>query len=96
LDMNESIAAGCAEALRRKKLPEQSILELVRQIRSASPPSWAVWLLGNLPRETVAPLIADLQDKAPGLHYALALLWAFTESWVARRWELAPRAEFPA
>ena len=95
-DMDESIAAGCAEALRRKKLPEQGILELVRQIRSATPPAWAVWLLGNLPRETVAPLIADLQDKAPGLHYALALLWAFTESWVARRWELVPRPEFPA
>lgn len=94
-EMDKSIAAGCAEALRRKRLPQQGILELVRQIRSATPPAWAVWLLGNLPRETVAPLIADLQDKAPSLHYALTLLWAFTESWVARRWELVPRPEFP-
>jgi hypothetical protein len=40
--------------------------------------------------------IAEVQDSAPALHYALSLLWAFAESWIARRWELNPNAEFPS
>ena len=51
---------------------------------------WPVWLFGNLPRQQAAPLIAELQTTAPQLHYAVSLLWSFTESWIAQRWELNP------
>ena len=35
-------------------------------------------------------IIAELQTTAPQLHYAVSLLWSFTESWIAQRWELNP------
>jgi hypothetical protein len=47
-------------------------------------------LYGHLPRDQVAEAIADLQQTAPALHYAVSLLWSFVESWIARRWELHP------
>ncbi|MBI4903779.1 MAG: HEAT repeat domain-containing protein [Acidobacteria bacterium] len=94
-DLDSSIAAGRAEALRRRALPEGTIEEAVQLLRRPEPSPWAVWLLGNLPRHHAGPYIAQLQDQAPGLHFALTLLWSFTESWVARRWELSPGAEYP-
>ena len=48
---------------------------------------WAVWLLGNLPRETVEPHIASWQTRHPEMHFALAALWSFVSNWVARHWE---------
>ena len=93
-DVDESIAAGCAEALRRRGLAKQDVMEAARQLRSSRPSKWAVWLLGNLPREVVAPVISSFQDEIPHLHYALTLLWSFAENWVARRWELLPHAEY--
>jgi HEAT repeat protein len=94
-DVDGAVAAGCAEALRRRGLTTERILEAAQQIRFGAPPKWAVWLLGNLPRESVAPVIAEFQEQIPGVHYAMTLLWSFTESWVARRWELLPRAVYP-
>ena len=94
-DEDSSIAAGCAEALRRKALPDDVIEEAVNQLRGGKPSPWTVWLLGNLPREAVAPLIAEFQDQSPQLHFALTLLWSFTESWIARKWELLPKAVYP-
>jgi hypothetical protein len=94
-EVDQSIAAGCAEALRRRSLPKEAIEEAVRQLRGPQTSPWTVWLLGNLPKDEVAPLIAKLQDKSPELHFALTLLWAFTESWIARRWELLPKAVYP-
>jgi len=93
-EADESIAAGCAEALRRRGLAKHDVVEAARQLRSPRPPKWAVWLLGNLPREVVAPAISSFQDQIPHLHYALTLLWSFAENWVARRWELLPHAEY--
>jgi len=94
-DVDSSIAAGCAEALRRRALPQDVIEQAVNQLRSPTPSAWTVWLLGNLPRAEVAPMIAEFQEEAPQLHFALTLLWAFTESWIARRWELLPKAVYP-
>jgi hypothetical protein len=71
------------------------LAEISSDAKGVASPSWAAWLLGQLPREQVMNAIADIQDSAPALHYALSLLWAFTESWIARRWELHPDAEFP-
>ena len=96
--VNPDIAAGCAEALRQqqKTLPDEMISQLTSDSKELQSPSWAAWLLGQLPREQVLNTIADVQDSAPALHYALSLLWAFTESWIARRWELHPNADFPS
>jgi hypothetical protein len=97
-EINPDIASGCAEALRQqqKTLPGDVVAQVSSQATRRQSPSWDVWLLGHLPREQVLNAIADVQDSAPELHYALSLLWAFTESWIARRWELHPNAEFPS
>lgn len=97
-EVEPDIAAGCAEALRQqqKSLPDEVIAQLTNHAKQRQTPSWDVWLLGQLPREQVLNTIADIQDSAPALHYALSLLWAFTENWIARRWELHPNADFPA
>jgi len=85
------VAAGCAEALRQQaSLPADLIAELSQGIQGPDTPDWAVWLLGHLPRERVAPAIVGLQRSAPQLHYAISLLWSFMESWIARRWEVYP------
>jgi len=89
---DSAVAAGCAEALRQHRcLSDDSLLELAAQLNGPDPPDWAVWLLGHLSRDHVSTAIAGLQDSAPGLHYAISLLWSFAESWIARRWELNPR-----
>ena len=95
-EVNPHIAAGCAEALRQqqKALPNEVIAQVSGYAKKRQSPSWDVWLLGQLPREQVLNTIADIQDSAPALHYALSLLWAFTESWIARRWELHPNFDF--
>jgi hypothetical protein len=85
------VAAGCAEALRQQaSLPPDVVLELSEGVHGSNASDWAVWLLGHLPRERVAPAIAGLQGSAPQLHYAISLLWSFMESWIARRWEVYP------
>ncbi len=92
-DTDEDIAAGCADALRRlQPLPKKVVDGVAARVRSEDPAKWAVWLLGNLPREQVGPLIAEMQESSPKVHYAVVLLWSFVESWIARRWELNPRA----
>ena len=87
-EVNDQIAAGCAEALRRQHLAlnEDTIRALVDQLRGQST-RWTVWLAGNLPREWFAGAMVALQDAAPQLHYAVTLLWAFLESWIAKYWE---------
>jgi len=94
--VDTDIAAGCAEALRQQeRLPNQIVDELVTTLRTGRPSQWLVWLVGHLPRERVNTAIADLQDRAPELHYAVTLIWAFVDSWVARRWELRRGPGFP-
>jgi hypothetical protein len=96
-EVDPAIAAGCAEALRQQRgsIPADAVGTIGADAKASGAPSWPAWLLGQLPREQVMNAIADVQDTAPALHYALSLLWAFTESWIARRWELHPNAEFP-
>ena len=85
------VAAGCAEALRQQaSLPVEVVLELSQGLQGSNASDWAVWLLGQLPRERVAPAIVGLQGSAPRLYYAISLLWSFMESWIARRWEVYP------
>jgi hypothetical protein len=94
---DRDVAAGCAEALRQQHpLPGDAVAKLLDQLRKKNPSLWTVWLLGHLPRDPVAGAIAQLQDSAPQLHYAITLLWSFVDSWIARRWELQPGATFPA
>ena len=89
-DSDTDMAAGCAEALRQlRPLTPEVLARLTGKLDSTSS-LWTVWLLGHLPREQVAPCIAHLQESAPHLQYAMAVLWAFVESWVARRWETEP------
>ena len=96
-EVDPAIAAGCAEALRQHgALSNDAVREISAQLVGADPSLWAVWLAGNLPRERLAGAVAGLQETAPQLHYAITLLWSFIESWVARRWELRPGADFPA
>ena len=81
-------AAGCAEALRQlQPLSTGALDRLTRNLGADSSP-WTVWLLGNLPKELVAPSVAYLQDAAPQLQYAMSVLWTFAGSWVAKSWEL--------
>jgi len=88
---DSAIAAGCAESLRRQRdLPDHVIDELVQELRTGTNPVWTTWLLGHLPRERVASVVVGLQPSAPHLHYAITVLWAFAESWIARRWESLP------
>ena len=90
-DSDADLAAGCAEALRQQQLSDEMLRQLAPQLKGKTPlPVWPVWLFGNLPRQQVAPIIAGLQTTAPQLHYAVSLLWSFTESWIAQRWELNP------
>jgi hypothetical protein len=96
-EVDPAIAAGCAEALRQQRIsiPAGAIESIGATAKACGAPSWSAWLLGHLPREQVATAIADVQDTAPALHYALSLLWTFTESWIARRWEIHPNVKFP-
>jgi len=92
LDVDDpAIAAGAAEALRRQQPLSRTVVnQLANDLRSEHPSPWSVWLFGHLPRDQVASAIADLQQSAPPLHYAISLLWSFVESWIARHWELNP------
>jgi HEAT repeat protein len=95
-EMEPAIAAGYAEALRQHgAVSDETLRELTAQLTSGTPSVWAVWLVGHLPRERLAGAVADLQETAPELHYAITLLWSFVESWIARRWELQPEANLP-
>lgn len=95
-ETDEAVAAGCAEALRQRgHLPKEALTDVVDRVRTGELSPWAIWLLGHLPRDQVAPAIASLQNSAPQLHYAITLLWSFVESWIARRWELRPGPVFP-
>jgi hypothetical protein len=95
-EMNQDIAAGCAEALRQQQpLSKEIISELVQGLERKNASPWFAWLLGHLPRDQVATTIAALQASAPELHYAISVLWSFVESWIARRWEHNPGSTFP-
>jgi hypothetical protein len=96
-EVDSGVAAGCAEALRQQQenLSSEIIATIGADAEASRSSSWAAWLLGQLPRDQVMRAIADTQESAPALHYALSLLWAFTESWISRRWELRPNPEFP-
>jgi hypothetical protein len=90
---DRNVNAGCAEALRRGQPHAEHVVDrLLNELRSAHPQTWAVWLVGHLPREQFASAIAGLQADKPELHYAVSLLWSFVESWIARHWELRPSA----
>lgn len=93
---DEAVIAGCAEALRQQpELPPEVTEGLLGDIRSKAPNKWIVWLVGHLPREQFNTAISELQAERPELHYAIALIWSFVESWIAKHWDLRPSAESP-
>ncbi len=95
-ELDPTLAAGCAEALRQQApLPPDALTALTENVRARRASPWTVWLLGNLPRDEVVASLVGLEETAPELHYALTLLWSFVDSWIARRWELCPGAEYP-
>lgn len=95
-EVDPAIAAGCAEALRQHgNLSSATVLSICEQLASKEPSVWTVWLAGHLPKERMASAVANLQQTAPELHYAITLLWCFVESWIARHWELQPGADHP-
>ncbi|MGB7217036.1 MAG: HEAT repeat domain-containing protein [Gammaproteobacteria bacterium] len=86
-------AAGAAEALRRMApLTPDAVAQLVQAVRRRQDSPWTVWLLGNLAGldTAVEQAIAEIQDSRPEAHFAMAVLWSFVRSWVARRWEVHP------
>ena len=90
-----SVAAGCAEALRQcGSQPEIPIDEIVRML-THNRSVWTTWLVGMLPRDRVAACVAPLQMSHPELHYAINVLWSFVESWIGNRWESRPFARLP-
>jgi HEAT repeat protein len=91
---DNEVSAGAAEALRQcGDNPAIHVDDLIDLLDTAASP-WPVWLLGVLPRDRVAAAVVQLQNSHPELHYAITVLWSFVESWIARRWELRPKAEF--
>jgi len=95
IENDQSIAAGAAEAIRRQALlPPGIIQEIVKEVKADAGHLWAVWLLGHFPheRDYVTTAIAELQDSRPEAHYAITVLWAFMDSWIAQHWELNPKA----
>jgi len=98
IDEDQDVAAGSAELLRRQVLiPPDAVQRIIGEVKADVRRVWAVWLLGHLPheREYVASAIAELQDSNPEVHYAITVLWAFIESWIAQHWELYPTACLP-
>ncbi len=90
-DADPRIAAGCAEGLRRQNALSDDVLNrILAECRTNASSTWSAWLLGHLPRERLASSVADLQASAPELHFAINVMWAFAESWIARNWELWP------
>ena len=77
------VAAGAAETLRRiRGAPAKEIATLAERADS----TWPTWALAHLPKDAVAPYIAALQSRRPEVHYAVAVLWTFLESWIAEDW----------
>lgn len=88
----DAVAAGAAEAVRRQlSLDPSTLTDLVQAVNAQPESLWPVWLLGHLPKELVAPMIVNLEERNPKAHFAIAVLWAFTNSWIAVNWELNPR-----
>lgn len=82
------VAAGCAEALRQQQgLDASAVREILSSLRADDPNHWGVWLIGNLPSATVAPMIREMDGLDSEVHYALSLLWSFGRSWIAQHWE---------
>jgi HEAT repeat protein len=92
-----SVAAGCAEALRRyQSLSTQQIERIVSELRTDEPSNWSVWLVGSLPKEKTACRIANMQDIDAKVHYAVSLLWSFSQSWISEHWDKYPLAHRPS
>jgi len=86
---NDNIAAGCAEAIRQLSSPPSNLLkDLSGQLQGQSPPKWVVWLLGHLSSKEAVETLDKMKGITPETRYAVSLLWSFTHSWIARRWEL--------
>lgn len=89
---DKDVIAGCAEALRQQHaLPESAITQLTAKLTSDAPEEWIVWLVGQLGSNLFRTAVQTLEESAPEIHYAIHLMWSFTESWIAQRWILHPQ-----
>jgi hypothetical protein len=85
---NEDIAVGCAEVVRQLTGDTPITLKkIAQQLQQPSPPKWLVWLAGYMNPEELKVAVGDPAVLKPEVNYALNLLWSFSRSWVARRWE---------
>jgi HEAT repeat protein len=88
-DDDEDIAAGCAEVVRQLSSDNPvALLEIAERLQQPSPPKWLVWLAGHLNPEELRTVLGDVAALNGEVAYALNLLWSFSRSWIARRWEL--------
>lgn len=85
---NEDIASGCAEVVRQLTSNQSIITKIAKQLQQPSPPKWLVWLAGYMSPEELQAAVGDITTLNPEATYALNLLWSFSRSWIARRWEL--------
>jgi len=88
---DRDVIAGCAEALRQqRRLPDSVIEHLTRNLDRDSPDEWSVWLVGQLGDNQFRSAVEALSEQSPEIHYAINLMWSFTESWISQRWILRP------
>jgi hypothetical protein len=86
---NEDVAAGCAEVVRQLTGDNSVVfLKIVQKLQQPCPPKWLVWLAGHMSPEELQAFVGDLAVLNKEVAYALNLLWSFSRSWIARRWEL--------
>ena len=64
-----------------------TIKKVAQQLQQPSPPKWLVWLAGHMSPEDLKIAIGSPEDLNTEVSYALSLLWSFSRSWIAHRWE---------
>jgi hypothetical protein len=85
---NEDIAAGCAEVVRQLAGDNPiTLTKIAQHLQQPSPPKWLVWLAGYMNPEELRAAVGNATALNPEVTYALNLLWSFSRSWIARRWE---------
>jgi len=88
-ETNDNVAAGCAEVIRQISCGRVSAFgQLTERLRQPDVPKWLVWLVGHMSAEEASEFAGQADSLNPEVSYAISLLWSFTRSWIARRWEI--------
>ena len=83
---NDDLGSGCAEALRQIQSLLQSSFSMIAKSLESRPPIWLVWLVGNLSKSDGQAVISETRTLDDRVRYAITVLLAFSESWVANHW----------